>query len=268
MESEVKAFADAVNLEGCWEIYWAAGVGTMGSPEEKLAIETRILSKLLDFIKAEPRLVSIKGNFAFASTAGAIYAGAGEDVITENTPVAPTTAYAHEKLKQERLISTFAMSHISITALIARISTLYGAGQAKGKQQGLIVEIARRILRNQPIQIFVPFDTIRDYIMANDAAALITNGLRGLKNKSGVFTKIIASEQPATIAEIISIFKRITRRNPRIIISANKLSNLYSRRIQFHSIEGSGGEKIVKTSLLVGIAKVLATERISLAVKG
>ncbi len=265
MGSEVKAFAEAVNLESCWEIYWAAGVGTMGSPEEKLSLETRILSKLLDFIQAEPRLVSINGNFAFASTAGAIYAGASDDIITENTPVAPTTAYAHEKLKQERLISAFAMSNISVTALIARISTLYGTGQAKGKQQGLLVEIARRILSNQPIQIFVPFDTIRDYITANDAAALIINALRGLKNKSGVFTKIIASEQPTTIAEIISIFKRITRRNPRIITSANKLSTLYSRRIQFHSIEVPVDEKIVKTSLLVGIAQIVAAERVSLA---
>ncbi len=263
MESEVKAFAAAVNLKGSWEIYWAAGVGTMGSTEEKLALETRILSKLLDFIQAEPRLVSIKGNLAFASSAGAIYAGATNDIITENTPVAPTTAYAHEKLKQERLISDFAMSHISITVLIARISTLYGMGQAKGKQQGLLVEIARRILRNQPIQIYVPFDTIRDYITANDAAALISNALRGLKNKSGVFIKIIASEQPTTIAEIISIFKRITRRNPRIITSANKLSNLYSRRIQFRSIEVPIDEKIVKTSLLIGIAQVVAAERIS-----
>lgn len=43
-------------------------------------------------------------------------------------------------------------------ALIARISMFYGPGQAKDKQQGLLAHIARCILRNQPIQIYVPYD--------------------------------------------------------------------------------------------------------------
>jgi len=261
LEAAVKAFAAFVGAEKKWQIYWAAGVGTMSSTEAELAVETQTLSLLLSLVESEPGLIAAKGCFAFASSAGAIYAGATDDIISENTPVAPTTAYAHEKLKQENLVSSFALNNCKVTALLARISTLYGPGQANGKQQGLITQIARRILRNQPIQIYVPLDTIRDYIIADDAAAATVVALRALSEKLGVFTKIIASEQPTTIAEIISIYKRIARRIPGIVTSANKLSCIYTRRVQFHSIAVPNNEQISSTILLLGIAQVMAAER-------
>lgn len=234
LEMTVKAFAVAIGTRKNWQIYWAAGIGTMSSTETELALETRVLLKLLNFVESEQKLIVAKGNFAFASSAGAIYAGTDDDVINENTLIAPTTAYACEKLRQENLIREFALRNCKVTVLLARISTLYGTGQATGKAQGLLSQIARCILRNQPIQIYVPLDTIRDYIAADDAATAIITTLCIITQKSGVFTKIIASEKPTTIAEIISIYKRIARRTPKIVTGTNKLSKLYNRRIQFN----------------------------------
>lgn len=261
LKAAVKYFASFVSTEMSWEIYWAAGMGTMSSTEHELAVETKVLTTLLNLVESEPKLIEAKGCFVFASSAGAIYAGRTDESINENTPAAPTTPYAHAKLRQESLISAVSSANSRITALIARISTLYGPGQAAGKQQGLITQIARRILRNQPIQIYVPLDTIRDYISADDAAAVMVATLRLINGKAGVFTKIIASEQPTTIAEIVSIYKRIARRTPRIFTSANKLSGIYSRRIQFHSIAILPNEQIPRTSLLIGISQVMAAER-------
>ena len=99
--ASVKAFAAIVSHEKRWQIYWAAGVGTMSSTEQELAVETRVLSILLSLVESEPGLIAANGYFAFASSAGAIYAGATDDIISENTGVAPTTAYAREKLRQE-----------------------------------------------------------------------------------------------------------------------------------------------------------------------
>lgn len=257
----VKAFATFVGSGNEWQIYWAAGVGTMSSTEAELATETRTLSTVLRLIESESDLIMAEGGFAFASSAGAIYAGIKDGIITENTPVAPTTAYAKEKLKQENLVSTFALNNNKVTTLLARISTLYGPGQANGKRQGLLAHIARCILRNESVHIYVPFDTIRDYIAVDDAAFAIVAASRVLTGKPGVFTKIIASEKPTTIAEIISIFKRIARRSPRIVSSASKLSSLYTRRIQFQSTTVPINEQLSKTSLLVGIAQVMAAER-------
>ena len=259
--TEVKAFADFTGDGKNWQIYWAAGVGTMSSKEEELATETRTLSTVLKLIESEPVLMAADGSFAFSSSAGAIYAGASDDIITENTLITPTTDYAKEKLRQETLVSEFTHNNPRVTALLARISTLYGPGQADGKRQGLLAHIARCLLRNQSVHIYVPFDTIRDYIAADDAAFAIVAAMHVLSSKHGVFTKIIASEHPTTIAEIISIYKRIARRKPRIVSSASKLSSLYTRRIQFRSITVPIGGRMLKTSLLVGISQVMNAER-------
>ena len=261
LAAEVKAFAAYLNSDSRWEIYWAAGVGTMSSTESELVVETRVLTKLIELVDSEPSLISKRGAFVFASSAGAIYAGSLDDVITEDTVPSPSTAYARAKLEQENLVKQFALQNRHVTALIARVSTLYGPGQATGKQQGLIAHISRCILRNQPIQIYVPFDTIRDYITTDDAAAEIVATLRNLETGTGAITKIIASEQPVTIAEIISIYKRISRRPPRIITSANKLSSLYSKRVRFCSKTAVANKSAPRTSLFVGIAQVLAAER-------
>jgi UDP-glucose 4-epimerase len=264
LRAAVTGYSAFAGNENSWQIYWAAGIGTMGSTTSELATETRVLSTLLDLLQAEPALMAMTGCISFASSAGAIYAGASDDVITENASDAPTTDYAHEKIKQENIVSAFAAKN-HVSALIARISTLYGSGQAIGKQQGLIAEIARRILRNQSIQIYVPFDTIRDYIAADDAAAMMVASTVAISGKFAAFKKIIASEQPTSIAEIIFTYKRVARRTPRVVTCASKLSTLYKRRIQFHSVVINNNQYALKTSLLVGISQVLSAERISFA---
>jgi UDP-glucose 4-epimerase len=260
MAANVQAFAKLASTADHWEVYWAAGIGTMNSTTEALASESQALAYLLQLFETEPCL-GHHGSIAFASSAGAIYAGSKEAVMTEMTPPKPTTAYAHEKLKQEDLMGAYAHAHAGMTALIARISTIYGAGQAIGKPQGLLTHIARHLLRNQPIQIYVPFDTIRDYIAVDDAARTIIRTMTVARLQSGIHTKIIASESPTTIAEIISIFKRIARRPPLIITSASKLSSVYARRIQFRSVMLTDGTQTARTSLSIGIARLMMAER-------
>ncbi|PKO60602.1 MAG: hypothetical protein CVU24_12340 [Betaproteobacteria bacterium HGW-Betaproteobacteria-18] len=261
MAAAMQAFAKQASGTGLWQIYWAAGVGVMSSADDALVSESQTLERLLQLLAGEPRLMAMPGAIAFASSAGAIYAGSKDAIITEHTAPAPTTAYAREKLKHEELLATFALANPRMTALNARISTVYGPGQAAVKQQGLLTHIARRILRNQPIQIYVPYDTIRDYIAVDDAAGAITGALSLAGQQPGVCTKIIASGKPTTIAEIISVFKRIARRAPLIVTSASKLSSLYARRVQFRSVVLTDGASPMATSLAVGIAQLMAAER-------
>jgi len=257
----VQAFAAQLGMSHRWEVYWAAGIGTMGSKAEAFAPETRALSLLLQCLEAVPLLTAQPGGVAFASSAGAIYAGSSDYVITEKTEPAPTTDYAREKLRQEDLVSRFAVTNSQTSALIARISTLYGPGQATGKKQGLMTHIARSILRNQPIQIYVPYDTIRDYITADDAAATMIAALRNIGDQPRAVTKIIASEHPVTVAEIISIFRRVARRKPRIVTSASRLSGLYARRVQFRSVVLADQARPAMQKLAIGIAQLMAAER-------
>ncbi len=246
-----------------WEIYWAAGTGTMGSSADAMTRETEALAWLLQQLAVSaPRMPSF-GAFALASSAGAIYAGAADEVITEETAAAPTTAYAEAKLAHEQLLQDFVRAQPRRAALAARISTLYGTGQASGKGQGLLAHMARSLLRNQPIQIYVPYDTVRDYIAADDAAVRIVEAMHLLPAQPRLVVKIIASECPVTIAEIVSIFKRIARKNPRIVTSANRLSTLYARRVQFRSVALLDASGTAIRSLPVGISQLLMNERMA-----
>ena len=261
LATAVEAFAARADTVERWELYWAAGVGTMGSASDTLAPETRTLSLLLRLIGSDPRLMVVPGAMAFASSAGAIYAGSSEGLINEHSPVAPNTPYALEKLRQEDLIRAFSLARPRMSAVIARLSTIYGPGQSAGKKQGLLTHVARCIIGNRPIHIYVPFDTIRDYIAADDAAAAMIAVLRSMPEEPRVLTKIIASEQPTSIAQIISLFTKIARRNPRVIASATRLSGVYPRGMRFKSVAGLEGARPPQTSLLVGLSQVMAAER-------
>lgn len=258
----VQSFGQQVHAADRWEIYWAAGVGTMGSTSEAMIPETDAFAVLLKAIENQPHLNAKIGTLTLASSAGAIYAGCTHEIICTETAPAPTTPYAYEKLKQEHLLATWAQTNQKWSGLAARISTLYGPGNSHIKQQGLIAHIARCILQNKPTHIYVPIDTIRDYITADDAAISIITWLHQLK-APGFYTRLIASGESTTIAEIISIYKRISRRNPRVITSATKLSSVYTPRIQFRVQAPAQNERLFRTSLVIGIARVMAAERAS-----
>jgi UDP-glucose 4-epimerase len=233
----------------------------MATTEGALDFEAKALSFLLGQLGAESRLLATEGGVGLASSAGAVYAGAVADLISEDVQPVPTTPYANAKLYQEGLVRAFAESHERVTALLARFSTLYGTGQSFGKKQGLIAHIARSVVRNAAIQIYVPFDTIRDYLIADDAAAGIATGLRALGRSQRIAVKIIASERPTTIAEIVSIFRRIARRPPRIVVSASNLTNLYAPRMVFRSRVLLHASRTPNTSLPIGISRVMRAER-------
>lgn len=246
---------------GGWSLYWAAGVGAMGSTAAELATETRAWGVLLDAVARSPQLCTMPGRIVLASSAGAIYAGLRAEIIDEASDVAPTTPYAQAKLSQERLLADFCTRELPVAALTGRISTLYGSGQAFGKRQGLISHMARSIVHNRPIQIFVPFDTVRDYITAEDAAELLITSA-GVLPPGVACMRIVAAERPTSIAEIVATFRRVSRRPVLIATSASQLSNLYLRRVQFRS-SWESVRPVACTSLVVGVAQVLAAARLA-----
>lgn len=259
IERAVQAFEQAAQ-EKEWQIYWAAGTGTMGSTEADLKQETATLRCLLTTLESSALLMQRRGTFVYASSAGAIYAGSRDPIITEESEVRPENPYGRAKLAEEEILTVFAKKYPTVSLLLARISNLYGPAQSSAKKQGLISHIARSILKKKPINIFVPFDTIRDYIPAESAAEMMVRTTKKLA-ESMTTVKIIASEEPTTIARIIGTFTTITRIPPRVITSANRLSTSYPHRMCFHSIVEP---KITSTKpLLIGIAEVLAAERLT-----
>ena len=259
----VQEFSDRLDPAASWEIYWAAGVGRMGSDPGQLASETAALQTLLQELSRNKRLRESPGSVAFASSAGALYAGSVQDVVSEASELAPNTDYAYEKQKQEALLSDFCFAHSTHRVLIARISTLFGPRGRGRDSKGLIANFARSMFTGEPVRIFVPLDTMRDYIYADDAAKAIIETQRSMTPANPLCIKIVAAQRFTTVAEIISLFGKVGHRQPRIITGATALTSKYAPRLLFKSREGPNTADLYRTALHVCIFRILEAERLS-----
>lgn len=262
LQQEARAFAQLAATSSQWTVFWSAGIGSMASLPEELMAEQELLQTLLDALRDNVASTGVPGAIVFASSAGALYGGCRAACYTESSEVYPATAYAVHKLAQEQLISAFIAQQPQVSGLILRYSTLYGPGQARGKPQGLITQIARKMVANEPANIFVPLDTIRDYLHVDDAARLSLATLADARlHGNRVTLKIIAAERATSIAELIGVFRRISGRMPRIVTSANSLSSRYMRCAEYRSEEPAGKPHPPGRTLLVGIHQILEAER-------
>lgn len=248
-----------------WDIYWTAGVGSMGSSRADLDGETAALEGLLASLAQHLPACGAAGVCAFASSAGALYAGSQDFEITEATPVTVANDYAAAKLAQERLLETFVSGQSLGRVLVARFSTLYGPGQAQGKRQGLLSHIARCALRHQPVEIFVPLDTSRDYLFIDDAARDFIDSSQSLRTADErLQVRIIAAERSVTISEIVATFNRLNKRRLRLVCNRNNLSALYALRVAYRSVSPlTAGRDIQRHTLLEGAAALLRAERMA-----
>jgi UDP-glucose 4-epimerase len=260
IRQNLAAFAQQAGTMNTWQIYWAAGIGTMNSSADALVPEAVAFDALMTCLKDPTLRLPPGGAIALASSAGATYAASQDDLITETTPLAPTTAYARHKLAQEAQLAKLIAQRPECAALVARISTLYGPGQAEAKAQGLLTNFARAIVRNQPVHIYVPLDTIRDYIHTRDATDMMIATLRATP-PGECRIKIIASEQAATVAQILAAFRKASARPPKLITSASPMSALYKKKVKFRSVVAPRFNPLVRTSLAIGVAELLEYER-------
>jgi UDP-glucose 4-epimerase len=265
---EIQRFANQLLPGETWTIFWVAGQGNLHSREEDFDAESRALSALLSAIEVTPSLQNAVGRIALASSAGAVYGGCLDQPITENSEVSPSTAYGRAKLRIEAAVSAWARGQkqggTARHAFIGRLSTLYGPGQAWGKQQGLISHLTRQMLRHQPLHIYVPLSTQRDYLHVDDAARMMWEGTRQMRD--AVACHIIAAERATSVAEILGLCTRLTRRAPRIVTSAAAAGSVYRLQMTFQSvrpIHSARSQGLIP--LHIGIHQVLEAERSALA---
>ena len=152
------------------------------------------------------------GAVFLTSSAGGVYSGSHDPPFTAGTPVAPLSPYGDLKVAQEALARDFLADLAPL--VVGRFSNLYGPGQNLGKLQGLISRLALSAVTQQPINIFVPLDTIRDYIYVDDAALATTEAVQqALVNQSDeTQVRVIASGQPATVGQLLRTMNQVTKR--------------------------------------------------------
>lgn len=253
----VRAFGQrlAAEPERPWAIAWCAGAGVVATSGQALEAETLAFRQFLRLVAADPQLATRAGSISLASSAGGVYGGCFASPINEATLPQPISPYGRAKLSQEELLATWATSQPHVSVLIARFSNLYGPAQRLHKAQGLISHASRCLIHGAPLHIYVSMDTIRDYLFADDAARALIAGLSQLaREKQRLVTKIVASEQEISIAELLRVFDRIADRKLCVIADLHPLAALQPQRLQFRSQVWPGAAPQVE--LVEGVSRV------------
>ena len=220
-----------------WTVYWCAGAGVTDTHPEVLGRERDTFIGVLDAIARLPLSVRVNGAVFLASSAGAIYGGSLAAPFSESSRASPLGEYGRAKLAAEGALAEFSAA-TGIPTLVGRIANLYGPGQRLAKRQGLISRLCYSAVAREPISIFVPLDTLRDYIFVDDCARLVVDGALRLHDHDPAPAnrmKILASGQSTSVAALLGAFRRSSLPRPLVVMGSSAAASLQGRDIRLRS---------------------------------
>jgi UDP-glucose 4-epimerase len=114
------------------------------------------------------------------------------------------------------------------------------------------------MLLRKPIEIFVPLETIRNYIYVDDAACDIANIVSYMSNQDfgGSLIKIIAAEHNSSISELLSESSRVFGKRPQIVLTRKKNSGVQIVDLRLRSTVEISATRFRYTTLAVGIDRI------------
>lgn len=270
-----------------WAVLWAAGVAvTSGSPEDferELSQLTLILDAVAREVEAAPGSAA-RGVLFYSSSAGGVYAGARHPPFTERTPVAPIAPYGHFKLDAEAAVDAFS-TRTGVSVVKGRIANLYGPGQRLDKTQGLISQLAKAEVTHAPMPIYMPLDTMRDYIFSHDCAGLILDsvercaqvaaarpggardagdeddpgdaGAAGEAARPIQVVKNMVSHRSTTIGVLLGLFRTIGKKRANVTLGASRLAALQAVDLRVDSVVWPDLDEREETPLAAGVKATL-----------
>ena len=196
---------------GAWRLAWCAGAGVIGTSAEALAVEEALFAQVVRGLRPVPHTV-----FLASSVGGAFASSPSSPPFTEHSSAVATAPYGRAKLAMEAVAAE--LSARGSRLAVARISSLYGPGQNLAKPQGLVSQLCLSQVTGRPLGIYASLDTLRDYLFAPDAAAMVAGLMDavGQQQASTTVVKILASGRAVSIAALIGECRRVVRRSPRI----------------------------------------------------
>lgn len=246
-----------------WWLAWCAGSGVIATPPEEIEQELWVLSEFLRRWQSSAGTLGSRAMF-FASSAGGIYAGSAHPPFTEATEPVPLSPYGSAKVQAEKVFTQFA-ERTSIPLLIGRISTLFGPNQNLDKPQGLISQLCKAHVTGKPLSLYVPLDTKRDYLYADDAGAMIVGGLRAIAETAvpGVHLKLLVNGRSVTANEVVGEVRRVTRHRPPVVTQQSPLARFHVTDLRMRSIAWPSLDGFALTPLGPGIGACLEAVKAS-----
>jgi len=255
--AELEALARSLRASASgapWWALWCAGTGFVGADPAPLRLETDYLQAFLDAVRPS----AAQGLVFLASSAGAVHAGDPHPVRESSAPI-PISDYGREKLRQEGLVRAWCAA-TGGRAVIGRLSNLYGPGQNLEKGQGIVSHLVRASLLAQPLTIYVPLDTSRDYLYVADAARLVVATLQRAEQElapGACAVKLLASGRLTTLASIVAELGRIRKQRPPLVFAPRPATPLQPRVLRFTSEVWPDLDAAPTTPLAEGLAAVV-----------
>lgn len=168
------------------------------------------------------------------------------DLISEDSPLIPSTLYGLSKLYLERILNLWSIEN-NITAQILRLGHIYGPGEEKF--QKIIPLTIQKIIKNQPIEIYGDGKDIRTFIFIDD---LISAIIKSLDLSKDIGPVNIVGNQTISMNELVKKLIKISNRQIEIIY---KPGNYIPRKLQFNNLKYNQYLKVSETDLEIGLQK-------------
>jgi len=237
-----------------WVIVWSAGAGTTVSGDNVFEREVEVFEDFISHLANS--LPQGPGVMALISSAGGVHAGSESPPFTNATAPAPVSAYGRAKLTQEQIASRLLGGRVPL--LICRVSNAYGPGQDLTKLQGLISRLAVATYKREPLHLFVPTSTVRDYIFTTDIARRVRlwldNALAEQEREPQVV--IIASGRGTSIAHLVKTASDVSHRRIPIAMGSHPSSSSQPKDSRFIPTPIPRTTDLSETSLPVGVKAV------------
>jgi UDP-glucose 4-epimerase len=178
--------------------------------------------------------------------------------LTEDTPCHPISGYGREKLRQEGALRAYLDATLHVGWLIGRFSTIYGTGQNLAKPQGFISQMVRTLLFHRPMHVYVPLDTQRDFLYAEDAARHLLRCVTELLSMPtpGRAIKIFATGRSVALSEIVALLRRVAKQPVRILSPPSPQRVFHPAKLVFRSVALDHVRLPPVTNLAAGVAAV------------
>lgn len=203
-------------------IVWAAGADGVSAHRDESEVES-----FRDFVEAISASSSLKSaTVVVCSSAGGVYGASLHPPFSVSSTIAAANQYGANKIA----IETMAQKELpnSMKVHIARITNLYGPWP--GPRQGLVNRICTATATRKALQIYVPLDTVRDYIYVDDAAELLIMEFAAAESSRSV--SLIGSGQNSSVGEVIKTVTNVAHRKVPITLAYLETTKLQPRDLR------------------------------------
>ncbi|MCE5978686.1 NAD-dependent epimerase/dehydratase family protein [Pseudomonas sp. JR33AA] len=190
----------------------------------------------------------------FASSA-AVYGNNGEgESISEDTPKAPLTPYAVDKLASEQYLDFYRRQH-GLEPVVFRFFNIFGPRQdPSSPYSGVISIFCERAVQGLPITVFGDGEQTRDFLYVGDLVQVMVQALEQPQVEEGAVN--IGLNQATSLNQLLAALEKVVGSMPAISYTAARSGDIRHSRADNQRLLARF-EFAQVTPIVEGLAKLL-----------